>query len=236
MLGPAFVVSPGLLQKIYGARDDRAVRVGVGLNALGLLLYAPIPALLGMIAYVRFPSLPNQELALATVFMRGVPPLVGGLGLAAVFSAEISAADATLFMLTTSLSKDLYKRFVNPSADDGRVLFVARAAAVLAGILGVAFAIVAPTIVAALGLFYTLLTVSLFVPLLAGLYCRRAGTPEALASIACGVCATVSVQLLTDGRGVGVMTPAMIGLGSAAGGCGIVILARLRAQNYPARL
>src|SRR6476620_9388260 len=34
MLGPAFVVSPSLLQKIYGARDDRAVRIGVGLNAL----------------------------------------------------------------------------------------------------------------------------------------------------------------------------------------------------------
>ena len=27
LLGPAFFVSPGLLQKIYGARDDRAVRV-----------------------------------------------------------------------------------------------------------------------------------------------------------------------------------------------------------------
>ena len=50
MLGPAFVVSPGLLQKIYGARDDRAVRIGVGLNALGLLLYAIVPVLLGIIA------------------------------------------------------------------------------------------------------------------------------------------------------------------------------------------
>ena len=37
MLGPAFIVSPGLLQKVYGARDDRAVRIGVGLNAFGLL-------------------------------------------------------------------------------------------------------------------------------------------------------------------------------------------------------
>ena len=43
LLGPAFVVSPGLLQKIYGARDDRAVRLGVGLNALGLPLYAIVP-------------------------------------------------------------------------------------------------------------------------------------------------------------------------------------------------
>jgi len=37
MLGPAFVVAPGLLQKVYGARDDRAVRIGVGLNAFALL-------------------------------------------------------------------------------------------------------------------------------------------------------------------------------------------------------
>ena len=33
MLGPAFIVSPGLLQKLYAARDDRAVRLGVGANA-----------------------------------------------------------------------------------------------------------------------------------------------------------------------------------------------------------
>jgi Na+/proline symporter len=35
------------------------------------------------------------------------PPLIGAVGLAAVFSAEISAADAVLLMLTTSLSRDL---------------------------------------------------------------------------------------------------------------------------------
>lgn len=233
MLGPAFVVSPGLLQKIYGARDDRAVRLGVGMNAVGLLLYAPIPALLGMIARARFPSLPNQELALATIFMHGVPAFVGGLGLAAVFSAEISAADATLFMLTTSLSQDLYKQFINPAADDRQVLLVARRAAVASGVLGVAFAIAAPTIIAALSIFYTLLGVSLFVPVLAGLYTRRAGTPEAFASIACGVVTTIAVHLLTAGRGIGVATPAMIGLGAAMLGFLIVFAAHARATPVP---
>src|SRR3954453_3653217 len=102
LLGPAFIVSPGLLQKIYGARDDRAVRLGRGLNAAGLLAYAGVPVLMGMIARVRFPNLPNHELALPMVLMHGVPPAIGSLGLAAVFSAEVSAADAGLFMLTTS--------------------------------------------------------------------------------------------------------------------------------------
>ncbi|HEX4566710.1 MAG TPA: hypothetical protein VH138_08750, partial [Vicinamibacterales bacterium] len=40
MLMPAFIVSPGLLQKVYGARDDRAVRIGVGVNAAVLLMFA----------------------------------------------------------------------------------------------------------------------------------------------------------------------------------------------------
>ena len=37
-----------------------------------------------------------------------------------------ACADAVLFMLTTSLSQDLYKRFVSPGATDQRVLRVAR--------------------------------------------------------------------------------------------------------------
>src|SRR5215218_2516157 len=105
LLGPAFIVSPGLLQKIYGARDDRAVRLGVGLNALGLLLYAMVPVVIGMIARLEFPNLEAPRLALPTLLLHGVPPVVGGIGLAAVFSAELSAADAVLFMLTTSLSQ-----------------------------------------------------------------------------------------------------------------------------------
>jgi SSS family solute:Na+ symporter len=222
------VISPGLLQKIYGARDDHAVRLGVGMNAVGLLLYAPVPALLGLIARVRFPDLPNQELALATIFMRGVPPLVGGLGLAAVFSAEISAADATLFMLTTSLSQDLYKRFVNRAADDQRVLVVARLTAVMSGLCGVLVAILAPTMVGPLSIFYTLLSVSLFVPVIAGLYSRRSGTPEALGAVTAGVAATIAAQLMTDGAGVGFLTPAMIGLMAAMIGFTLVLLARLR--------
>ena len=64
------------------------------------------------------------------LLVHSLPPLVGAIGLAAVFSAEISASDAILFMLTTSLSQDLYKRFVNPAATDAGVLRLARWTAV----------------------------------------------------------------------------------------------------------
>jgi SSS family solute:Na+ symporter len=212
---PAFVVSPGLLQKVFGARDDRAVRVGVGLNALGLLLYAGVPVLLGIAARVLYGPLADSQQALPTVLVRPLPMWIGALGVAAVFSAEISAADAVLLMLTTSLSQDLYKRFIAPQATDARVLSVARWATLVSGILGVALAITSASIVQVLTIFYTMMTVTLFVPVVAGLYSPRTDTRGALASIWCGIGGMAIIYVSTGGKGWGLVTPAAGGLGAA---------------------
>lgn len=211
MLAPAFVVSPGLLQKVYGAKDGHAVRWGVGLNALGLFLYAIVPVVMGMIARARFPTLASQELALPTLLMQGVPPAIGSLGLAAVFSAEISAADAVLFMLTTSVARDLYARFIQPSADEARQLLVARVTAVLLGAVAVMLAMTAESVIGALSIFYTLMGVGLFVPMLAGLFIPRAATAGALAATLSGIAAVLAAQTLGN-PGPAWMTPAMYGL------------------------
>ncbi len=233
MLTPAFIVSPGILQKVYAARDDRAVKMGVGLNALCLLLYAAMPAILGMIAHANHPSLPKRDLALPTLLMYDVPAWVGSLGLAALFSAEISAADALLFMLATSLSQDLYRRFVNPQAADRTVLLVARIAAVSGGAAAVGLAIVSQTVVDALSVFYTLLSVSLFVPVLAGLYSARASAREAIAAMAAGVAAVVVVQVVNGGRPVWSLTPALVGLIAATLAYFVVQLVRVGFQFLP---
>lgn len=215
LLGPAFVVSPGLLQKIYGARDDRAVMVGTAGNAAVLLAFAFVPPLLGMIARVRHPALTNHELALPTLLVQDVPPLVGSLGLAALFSAEVSSADAILFMLATSLSQDLYRGFLRPGATDRQVLKVARLAAVGGGALGVGIAIVSPTVIGALAVFYSLLSVSLFVPVAVGAIDRRTGRAEVLAAIVGGVSVLMAAHVWTGSAGIGGWSPVLLGLVAA---------------------
>ncbi len=54
-------------------------------------------------------ALANPELALPRLTTDVLPPWLGGLALAALFAAEISTADAVLFMLSTSLSRDLFQ-------------------------------------------------------------------------------------------------------------------------------
>jgi SSS family solute:Na+ symporter len=193
-LVPAFIVSPGLLQKAFGAADERVLRTGIALHGVVLLIFAFAPVLVGMIARVYEPELANTDFAVPTVLTMGLPLAFGALGLAAVFSAEMSSADAVLFMLSTSLSKDIYKRYAAPDASDAQVLRVARYAAMAGGGLGVALAVVIPTVQSALLLFYSLLTVIFFVPIVVGLHTRRPGVPEALAAVAVGITARCAVE------------------------------------------
>ncbi len=216
LLGPAFIISPGLLQKIYGARDRRTVRIAVTSQGVVLLLFAFVPVFFGMAAKVLYPELEGHELALPTLLKEALPVYVGSLALAAIFSAEISSADAILFMLATSLSQDLYRRFLNPEATDRQLLKAARMAAMAGGVLGVALAIALPSVIGSLGIFYSLLSVCLFVPVIAGLYLQRAGTPEALTAIGGGILFLLGSHLLTGGVGFGLLRPFMIGLIGAA--------------------
>ena len=199
LLGPAFIISPGLLQKTYGAANPRAIRVGLGSQALVLALFAFVPVLLGMAARVAHSDIPEARLVLPTLLVEQLPTWLGALGLAAIFSAEVSTCDAILFMLSTSLSKDLYKRFIRPDATDQQVLRVARLAAVLGGLGGVVLALRMESIVQALDIFYALLTVSLLVPIVGGLYIARATTMHALTSIVAGVTTLIVLRVYFTG-------------------------------------
>ena len=196
VLAPNFIVSPGIIQKVYGALDERAVRIGLTATAISLLIFAIVPPLLGMIAHTYNPALTDNEDALLLVLDSGLPAIIGALGLAAIFSAEISSADAILYMLATSLSKDLYQRHLNPQASDRELLSVARWAAFSGAILSVLLALVLPSIIGTLTIFYSLIAVCVFIPVVGGLLSRYPTSLEALAAGAVGLTVFLSGQFL----------------------------------------
>jgi SSS family solute:Na+ symporter len=193
--GPNFIVSPGLIQKTYGAESARAVRLGVGANAIALLVFAFIPVFLGVAARGLFPGIEARDLVLPTLLLHGLPVWLGALALAAVFSAEMGACEAILFMLSTSLSQDVYRRHIHPDATDRELLRVARAVAVGGGVIGIVLSIYLSTVIGALRVFYSVLGVSMFVPVLGGLMSRRAAALEALAAMTAGILTLAVVGL-----------------------------------------
>ena len=216
LLVPAFLVSPGILQKVYGARDSGVARNGVLLNAFGLLLFAALPPLLGIVAHSFYPELPNRELALPTLMVHQMPFWLGALALGAVFSAELSAADAVLAMLSTSFARDWVQGYWRPELSSAELLRVTRIVSIGAGLLGVLLALWLPNVVSALQIFYGLLTAALFVPLVFGLYWKRPGAHAALAAIIAGITSASCWQLFGKGTGLGQLSPVACGILAAA--------------------
>jgi SSS family solute:Na+ symporter len=191
MLVPSFFISPGLIGKVFGARDERAIRAGTALNGIVQLFFAIIPVFIGMAAFAAFPDLARSDLALPTAMKEMMPFGVATLALAAIFAAEVSTADAVLYMLATSVSNDLYKGILNPSVSDSGLLKFSRAVTLISGVLGIIFALYLDSIISALTIFYSLMSVSLAAPLVFGLFSRRASNAGAMISSVCGVALTL---------------------------------------------
>ncbi len=212
LLAPSFIVSPGLLQKIYGARDRSTVRWGTAANGVALLFFSILPVVFGMIARAAFPDLPNPDLALPTVITRLLPFGLGALLLVALFSAELSSADAILFMLSTSLTRDLYQRFLRPDLGEEALLRLSRWVSLGAGFCGVLLAIWLEGIISTLSIFYGLLSISLFVPVVVGLYWTRLSAGACLGAIVAGLSSAVVFQLATGGVAFGWLTTTALGI------------------------
>jgi SSS family solute:Na+ symporter len=210
LLGPAFFLSPGLLQKAFGARDERALTRGIAINGAGLMLFAFIPVLLGLAARGLHPGLEGRDAALAVLL--SPPALVSGFALAALFSAAMSAADAVLFMLATSGAQDLYRGVFRRDASDADVLRAARVLAVVGGAVGFGLTFVFDSVETALTQFYSLMIVTLFAPILGGLFFPQAGRWAALAAMLVGVATLLVVGLSTGGAGYGWFSPSFLGL------------------------
>ena len=151
------------------------------------LLFSFLPVLLGMAARVNHPGILSINDVLPTLLANDLPVYIGALALAAIFSAEVSTCDTILFMLSTSSSRDLYQRFVNPAATPERILAVARIAGVTGGVAGMLLATQLATVVDALRIFYSLMSTTLFVPVAGSLLFPRANSRDAMTAIVCGV-------------------------------------------------
>ena len=216
MLTPAFCISPGLVGKVYSAENTRVVKIGTLLNGIVQLLFAFLPLIIGMCAYAAFPGLENPELALPMAMKEMMPFGIAALALAAIFAAEISTADTVLFMLATSISKDLYKTFFNTQATDAQLLAFSRKATVVCGIVGVIVAHFMANIITALSIFYSLMTVSLAAPFLFGLFSTKASTKGALYSAGIGVLLTLVLQFSNGGKGLWILNATSTGIIAAS--------------------
>ncbi|MBQ7151970.1 MAG: sodium:solute symporter family protein [Synergistaceae bacterium] len=201
MLVPSFFISPGLIGKVFAAKDERAIKIGTALNGLVQLIFAIIPVIIGMAAFASYPDLTRADLALPTAMKNMMPFFAASLALAGIFAAEVSTADTVLYMLAGSLVNDIYKRFFNPEISDKKLLRLSRVVSLVCGVAGVILALRLESIISALTIFYSLMSVSLAAPLVFGLFTKKASNFGAILSALAGVALTLFITFYRSPEG-----------------------------------
>ncbi len=189
MLGS--VATPEKLVRLYAMKDMRTIRRGilfaiVVITGVNLLVF-----ILSLASVVLFPSLPTGDLAMPMIARAVLPSALGALMLAAVTSAMMSTVDSLLIVAGSALSFDIYQTVLRPGAPERQRILVDRLGILLVGVTpvilllsGVGEGELVQFIVL---LFTALMASAFFMPVVMGVYWRRATREGAAAAMVGGV-------------------------------------------------
>ncbi|KKK34960.1 sodium:pantothenate symporter [Salinicoccus sediminis] len=145
LVGFGAAVYPNAIQRIFSAKNERALKKSLTQMAWMPFLTAGVVFIIGILAYTAFPDLSVAESEQVVGMMASVIAneniifyvamvlLFGG-----IIAAIVSTADSVLLTFSSIISKDLYGRYINPGASDSRKIMVGK----ILGVAAVAFLLV----------------------------------------------------------------------------------------------
>ena len=188
------VATPEKLIRLYAMRDMRTIRRGILLTIVLVVVLNLLVMTLGLVSIVLFPMLPTGDLAMPVVARAILPSFIGTLMLAAITSAMMSTVDSLLIVAGAALSEDIFHSLWDRAASHERRLRIARIGIFVVGTIplllvlsGVGEGELVQFIVL---LFTALMAASFFIPVMLGIFWRRATREGAIAAMLGGVTAT----------------------------------------------
>lgn len=113
------------MQVVFAGRDVRASRNGMVLAGLLIPLLGAVSVAIGMFMRVQHPTI-NPGLALPLFVTQYLPPLLGGVLLAALLISFIMTGASLTLGICTMLSQDIYRKLLRPSASGKELIGVTR--------------------------------------------------------------------------------------------------------------
>ncbi|HBC47918.1 MAG TPA: sodium:solute symporter [candidate division Zixibacteria bacterium] len=175
---------PQLVQKFYAIKDQRSIRIGMVASTIFSILIAGVAYFTGATARL-FISPENAPAAfkngkpvfdaLVPEFLaKAVPEGLSILILLLVISASMSTLAALVLISSSTVSKDVYHRFINNKASDKRLTIMMRVCSAFFVLLSVIMAYFKPaTIVSILGISWGSIGAAFLGPFVWGLLSKR---------------------------------------------------------------
>ena len=204
MYTASFAVGQESVARYYAAKDDKSAFWGSMIASLANLIYAFIPAVLGIItlSLVRTNLIDGSAImehgaryALPTLAIQTMPAVIVGILFAGIISATMSSADSNLLGAGSIFGNDIYKIYFKKNATEKEILKITRIGMILIAALSTIVALGnTGAIITVLMFSFTLRAGGSFVPYIVGHYWKRASAAGAMASIIVGSIAVILVE------------------------------------------
>jgi solute:Na+ symporter, SSS family len=206
-----------VFQRVMSARDSDTARNGAVIGGVSYILFAFVPMFIVASAVVVMGDSAlemaknDYQRVLPTFVLTKMPLLMQIFFFGALLSAIKSTSSATLLAPSTSFVENILKN-LRPGMTDKQLLFAMRCTIVAftAGVLAYAVAMKGTSIYDLVSSAYQVTLVGAFVPLVMGLYWKRATTQGAIFSVAAGIAVWVLFFPQVGGEAVSKQFPGQL--------------------------
>ena len=185
---------PHLFTKFFAMKDHKTMFKAILLGTAGMFFSATLIEWAGVNGIASIQNIEKADQIIPMILQRGMNPFLASIFIAGIVAAGMSTIDGILVTTTGAVTRDIYQKIINKNATDEAVMSLSKVVTVIIGIVVICFGVFQPGSIFEINLFAFSGMATPVVPILFGIYWKKATAKGAIASVIVGI---ISLLLFT---------------------------------------
>ena len=185
---------PHLFTKFFAMKDHKTLFIAILLGTAGMFFSATLIEWAGVNGIASIQNIEKADQIIPMILQRGMNPFLASIFIAGIVAAGMSTIDGILVTTTGAVTRDIYQKIINKNATDEAVMSLSKVVTVIIGIVVICFGVFQPGSIFEINLFAFSGMAIFVVPILFGIYWKKATAKGAIASVIVGI---ISLLLFT---------------------------------------
>ena len=185
---------PHLFTKFFAMKDHKTMFKAILLGTAGMFFSATLIEWAGVNGIASIQNIEKADQIIPMILQRGMNPFLASIFIAGIVAAGMSTIDGILVTTTGAVTRDIYQKIINKDATDETVMKLSKVVTVIIGIIVICFGVFQPGSIFEINLFAFSGMAIFVVPILFGIYWKKATAKGAIAAVIVGI---ISLLLFT---------------------------------------
>ncbi len=178
---------PHLFTKFFAMKDHKTMFKAILLGTAGMFFSATLIEWSGVNGIASIQNIEKADQIVPLILQRGLNPFLASIFIAGIVAAGMSTIDGILVTTTGAVTRDIYQKIINKNATDENVMKLSKVVTVIIGIIVICFGVFQPGSIFEINLFAFSGMAIFVVPILFGIYWKKATAKGAVASVVAGL-------------------------------------------------